>query len=83
MFICMRTTLNLDDEILKAVKHKAAESGMTMTQVIEDALRDALQRPDPVETPFRLQLPTVKGERLPTVDITDRDVLYEVMESRR
>lgn len=78
----MRTTLNLDDELMKAVKRKAAETGATMTQVIEDALHDALRRPPSRRSGYRLEMITVKGRRRPGVDLTDRDALYEAMEGR-
>jgi hypothetical protein len=77
----MRTTLNLDDELVKAVKKAAAESDRTMTEVIEDSLRETLLRPPP-KTPYRLKLPTFKGRLKPGVDITDRNALYDVMEDR-
>ena len=81
MLFCMRTTLDLDDELVKAVKKEAAESGRTMTGVIEDSLRETLLRPPP-KTPYRLKLPTFKGRLQPGVDITDRNALYDLMEDR-
>ena len=82
MLICMRTTLNLDDELMKAVKRKAAESGRTMTEVIESSLRESFQRPSSQRQPYRLRMVTVRGRRRPGVDLTDRDALYELMEGR-
>ena len=38
----MRTTLNIDDQILATAKHRAVEQGVTLTRVVENALRDAL-----------------------------------------
>ena len=35
----VRTTLTIDDEVLRAVKHRAARGGQRESQVIEDALR--------------------------------------------
>ena len=40
----MRTTVRLPDDLMKAVKRHAAETGRTLTAVIEDALRAALAR---------------------------------------
>ena len=82
MLICMRTTLNLDDEVTRAVKRRAAETGRTMTEVIESALRDALMRSAGPAKRFKLALPTVAGGLRPGVDLADRDALYEVMEGR-
>ena len=82
MLICMRTTLNLDDGLMRAVKRRAAEDGSTMTQIIEEALRDHLNRDPERGQPFELRWVTVKGRALPGVDITDRDALYDRMEDR-
>jgi hypothetical protein len=35
----VRTTLTIDDKVLRAVKHRAARGGQRESQVIEDALR--------------------------------------------
>jgi ribbon-helix-helix CopG family protein len=37
MLICMRTTLNLDDELMRQVRRHAADTGRTITQFIEAA----------------------------------------------
>jgi hypothetical protein len=36
----MRTTLRIDDELLKEAKRIALESDRTLTQVVEDSLRE-------------------------------------------
>ena len=81
----MRTTLDLDPVVMKAVKRAAADSGRTMTQVIEESLRDALLRRDAPsgEVSFVLRLPTVAGGPRAGVDLTDRGSLFEAMEGRR
>ena len=57
MLVCMRTTLQLDDELVVQAKIRAARSGRTLSQVIEDALRQALA--DHVEpTRRRVLVPT-------------------------
>lgn len=40
----MRTTIRLDDALLLEVKREAAETGMTLTAVIEESLRERLAR---------------------------------------
>lgn len=35
----VRTTLTIDDEVLRAVKHRAARGGQRESEVIEEALR--------------------------------------------
>lgn len=41
----MRTTVNLDEDILRAVKSLARERGVSMGDVVSDLIREAL-RPD-------------------------------------
>lgn len=40
----MRTTVNLDDDVLRAAKELAALSGQTLGQVLSDLARTALAR---------------------------------------
>ena len=35
----MRTTVNLDDELLRRAKERAARQGRTLSEVVSDALR--------------------------------------------
>ncbi|MBI2058602.1 MAG: DUF2191 domain-containing protein [Nitrospirae bacterium] len=79
----MRTTLDLDDGLVRAAKRRALEAGTTLTRVIEDALRLVLRPPAKKQKPFRLKLLTFKGELRPGVDLSDRDSLYEIMEGRK
>lgn len=80
----MRTTIRLDDPLLAAAKRHAAETGRTLTAVIEDALRRELARRS--ETPqARPQLPIsdARGGGLqPGVDLDDSASLLDLMEGR-
>ena len=40
----MRTTINLDDQLLADAKRLAQQSGKTLTAIIEDALCERLAR---------------------------------------
>jgi hypothetical protein len=77
----MRTTLNIDDLLIREAKKKAAETGKTLTAVIEDALRHELAGETVAAAAFSLEFPTVKGTRLPMVDVADRDALLNFMEN--
>jgi hypothetical protein len=77
----MRTTLDLDDRVLKRAKREALERGETLTRFIEEALRSRLAEPAQLP-PFRLTLLTKKGDARPGIDWDDRDSLYEHMEGR-
>lgn len=78
MLFCMRTTLDLDDALMRRAKAAAAERGITLTALMDRALRDALDA-TPDATSFRLDIPVVEGAGPPSVDITDRDALFEAM----
>ncbi|MGH2725755.1 MAG: hypothetical protein ACRDKS_02140 [Actinomycetota bacterium] len=80
MVICMRTTLNLDDHLFRAAKKLAAERGITLTQVVEDALRAALNASTKGK-PYRLRMFTVKGKGPLPVDVADRNALYDWLEA--
>lgn len=75
----MKTTLVINDTIMKRLKAEAARQGRTMSELVETALRSL----------FRAQksrdalppLPSFKsGGHL--VEIADRDALYQAMEGR-
>lgn len=83
MYFCMRTTLDLDDDLMRTVKRRAAETGRTLTALIESALRELLRREAEAPGPYTLEWPVVEGRALPGVDVTDRDALLERMEGRR
>jgi predicted transcriptional regulator len=76
----MRTTLDLDDALLRRAKKTAAERGSTLTRVIEEALREHLVLPRPSGKAYRLKLLTRKAGMAPGVDIADRDAVYHRME---
>lgn len=78
----MRTTLNLDDGLMREARKKAAAEGRTLTSVIEEALRLLLRRPTGQGERFRLRWVTKAGPAAPGVDVADRDALYERMEGR-
>jgi hypothetical protein len=77
----MRTTVRLDDHLLSEAKRLAAESGRTLTAVIEDALRQLLTRRRRTAPKKRVKLPTHRGGGLqPGVDLADSAALLELME---
>lgn len=82
MLFCMRTTFNLDDRLYQAAKIRAASEGTTVTQVIQDALREFLYRPGPRRSKYKLRWPTQKGRLLPGVNPDDRTSLYDAMDGR-
>jgi len=79
----MRTTLNIDDELMKRVKEKAARSGKTMTEIVEEALMREVAGVAEKPAQFKLHWVTAEGPPAPGVDLSDRDSLYDSMERRR
>jgi hypothetical protein len=77
----VKTTLDLDEQLVRLAKRTAAERGVTFTQVVEEALRAAVL-PPPSSTPFRLRWKPVRGRRPPDMDIADRGAVYDRMEDR-
>lgn len=80
----MRTTIRLDDALLRRAKAAAAASGRSLNDLIADAVRAALSpRPSPrrVSEP---PIPTYRGRGLqPGVDLDDSAGLLDVMERPR
>ena len=73
---CVRTTVRLDDSLLAEAKKHAAETGRTLTALLEDALRETLSRRAPGERRKPVRLKTVKGDGLlPGVDLDDNTSL--------
>ena len=54
MLIRVRTTLVLDDELLRRAKYRAAERNLTVSDVVNQALRAALNEPEPTRAPFAM-----------------------------
>jgi predicted transcriptional regulator len=53
----MQTTLRLDDELYRRAKAVAAEQGMSLTRLVEEAIRERLNRAVPARRRRRLRLP--------------------------
>lgn len=82
MLRCMRTTVRLDEHLLARAKAHAAKTGRTLTALIEDALRQELQR-RPTETVRpRVKLKTFKGTGVRAgIDLEDSASLLDAMEA--
>lgn len=74
----MKTTMNLDDDLLAAVRSHAAAHDTTMRHVVEEALRRLLTEVG--SEPFVLELPVTAGRRPPTVDIDSNAALEEFLD---
>ncbi len=80
MFLCMRTTIHIQDHLFAELKRIAAESGRTLTGVIHDALRESLSRRRSVDRPA-VDLPVFHGTGvMPGVDLSDTASLLDLMD---
>jgi len=78
----MRTTIELNDELLRRAKRRAADEGTTLREVIERALRAHLE-PRRSRGRYKLHWRTEKGRLQPGVRLDDRDSLFDIMDGRR
>ena len=76
----MKTTLNIDDTLLLRAKAIAAREGLTLTALVEEALRARLTPRSRSQPSTRIVLPTVKGSSVPSVDVANREELFELMD---
>lgn len=77
----MRTTVRLDDELLAEVKQQAVRSGSTLTSLIEQALREMLQRRREMRSLPPVRIPTWgHGGLQPGVDLDNSAALLDLME---
>jgi Arc/MetJ family transcription regulator len=74
----MKTTLNIDDTIMAELKREGARQRRTMSELVESALRLLLRSHRKREQ--LVALPTFHSGG--TVDIADRNALYQAMEGR-
>jgi hypothetical protein len=54
MITFMRTTLVIDDALLKKARKLAAERQVTLSDVVNEALRELFERPRPEAPPFSM-----------------------------
>jgi plasmid stability protein len=76
-----RTTLAIDDDLLKRIKEKAMREGRTLQGVANDLLRQALGR-QRQKSSSKLILRGWKAVEQPGSDLLDRDILFDVMDGR-
>lgn len=82
MLLCMRTTLDLNDELYRQAKEAALRSGRALKDVIEDALRLAFRPAQPPAThPITLPESQARPGLCPGVDLDSSVSLLDAMEA--
>lgn len=77
----MRTTVRLDDNLLRQTKIHAAETNQTITMVIEEALKSLLARKGKSSDMKPLELPCLgTGGLLTGVNLDNNSSLLDLME---
>ena len=82
MLLCMRTTLDISNELLRLAKKKAADERIPLRRVVEAALRRYLSA-GPARAGYRLRWRTEGGTLHPGVNLDDRQSLFDLMDGRR
>jgi Ribbon-helix-helix protein, copG family len=73
----MKTTLEIDETVMRELKARAARDGTTISELVESALRLLLRKePKLKDLP---PLPTWRGGS-PLVDVADRGALHDAMD---
>jgi plasmid stability protein len=75
-----RTTLKLDDALLRRLKQQAAAQGRTLQDLANQLLRQGLMAT--AHAPYTLALTGWDAATQRGVDILDRDALFDVMNGR-
>ena len=76
----MRTTISIDDDLLKRAKLRAAEVNQSLSKFVENALRETLERREQTAEREPPSLPTVRGELRPGIDYDRFAELSELSE---
>ena len=77
----MRTTIRINDQLLREAKAHAARTGCSLTSLVEDALRQMLARQKASLDKDRVKLTTVSGGGLrPGVDLDNSAELLVILE---
>ncbi len=77
----MRTTFDLNDELVERAKQQAARERTTLKAIVERALRTHLAR-RPLTRTYRLRWRPERGRLQPGVRLDDREALFDVMDGR-
>ncbi|MFV3715401.1 antitoxin [Mycobacterium tuberculosis] len=72
----MRTTIDLDDDILRALKRRQREERKTLGQLASELLAQALA----AEPPPNVDICWSTADLLPRVDLDDKDAVWAILD---
>ena len=78
----MRTTVDLNDVLIRLAKQRALEQGITLRAIMEMALQAYLHQ-EKQKQGYKLRWRTESGRLRPGVRLDDREALFDWMEDRR
>ena len=76
----MRTTVSIDDDVLRRAKRRAADEGRTLGDLITDTLRERLARQRAPDRERYVAVTSGEGGTLPGVDITNNAAVRDLMD---
>ena len=79
MLLCMRTTVDLPDELLIAAKKLAAELRRPLRDLIEECLRQRLAAGHNLAPPTEINWVVVEGGLPEGLDLSDREAMSDLM----
>lgn len=80
----MRTTIRIDDDLLKRAKRVAVEEGRSLTSLIEEGLALVVhrkQQPSMQRERVVLEVSTAGGGVLPGVDLSNNAAVEDILNS--
>lgn len=77
----MRTTVSIDDEVLRVAKRRAADEGRTLGSLITEALRERLTRRPATGGQRYAAVTAGEGGPQPGVDITSNAAVRDLMDA--
>ncbi|MEZ0363682.1 antitoxin [Mycobacterium sp. pUA109] len=72
----MRTTIDLDDDILRVLKQRQRDEGKTLGQLVSELLAQALAN----KPQARLDVSWTTAELRPRVDLGDKDAVWAALD---
>lgn len=78
----MRTTVNIDDDVLAELRKRAAAEGRPIGRLVTEALRERLaRRASPAHSRYRAVV-SGDGGTLPGVDLTNNAAVRDLMDGQ-